>query len=112
MNALSTPAPGSASVTVSYSDAQVEVSVKDDGRGPGAGNGGGHGLVGLRERVSVYGGELGWAARRRGYSLRATLPTTAAARRRAVAGFTVRDDRAPERHRHLLHRHRGVDHAA
>ena len=74
-NALKHAGAGSASVTVSYSDAQVEVSVKDDGRGPGAGNGGGHGLVGLRERVSVYGASSSRAARRRGLRP-APLPTT------------------------------------
>ena len=33
-------------------------SVSDDGPGDGDGGGSGHGLVGMRERVSVYGGEL------------------------------------------------------
>ena len=38
--------------------ARVELTVSDDGRGGGDGGGSGHGLVGMRERVSVYGGEL------------------------------------------------------
>jgi signal transduction histidine kinase len=36
----------------------VRVIVEDDGRGMTAGNGGGFGLIGMRERVSLAGGEL------------------------------------------------------
>ena len=64
------------SVVVRYGDGYVELAVSDDGRGIGDGDGSGHGLVGMRERVSVYGGELEAGPRAEGgYRLRARLPT-------------------------------------
>jgi signal transduction histidine kinase len=62
-------------VLVRYSDGDIEVTVSDDGRGAGSSDGGGHGLVGMRERVAVYGGELEAGPRPEGgYRLRAKLP--------------------------------------
>jgi signal transduction histidine kinase len=64
-----------AEVVVRYRDGQVELTVVDDGRGDGEGEKGGNGLVGMRERVSVYGGELDAGPRPEGgYKLHATLP--------------------------------------
>jgi signal transduction histidine kinase len=64
-----------AEVVVRYEDGYVELTVSDDGRGGGNGGGSGHGLVGMRERVSVYGGELEAGPRvGGGFRLRARLP--------------------------------------
>ena len=64
-----------AEVLVRYAAGQVEVTVSDDGDGGGDGDGSGHGLVGIRERVSVYGGRLEAGVRPEGgFRLRATLP--------------------------------------
>ena len=68
-----------AEVVVRYSDGHLELQVDDDGRGvsDGVAESGGHGLVGMRERVAVYGGELEAGPRAdRGYALRARLPVT------------------------------------
>jgi signal transduction histidine kinase len=73
--------PGvSARVTVSYSAETVEVTVVDDGvatvPGNGSAEGGGHGIVGMRERVAAFGGELESGPRTgiRGWRVRARVP--------------------------------------
>jgi signal transduction histidine kinase len=74
-NALKHARAQHAEVLVHYSDGHVELTVSDDGRGAGDRDGGGHGLVGMRERITVYGGELEAGPRPEGgYRLRARLP--------------------------------------
>jgi signal transduction histidine kinase len=74
-NALKHARATRADVLVRYGDDEVEILVSDDGRGAGSGDGGGHGLVGMRERVTVYGGELEAGPRPGGgFALHATLP--------------------------------------
>jgi signal transduction histidine kinase len=74
-NALKHARAEHAEVLVRYGNGHVELEVTDDGRGDGDGDKGGHGLVGMRERVSVYGGELEAGPRAEGgYRLRARLP--------------------------------------
>ena len=74
-NALKHARATRAEVLVNYGDGQIEVMVRDDGNGVGNGDGGGHGLVGMRERVLVYGGELDAGPQPGGgYRLRAKLP--------------------------------------
>jgi signal transduction histidine kinase len=74
-NALKHARAQRAEVVVRFGDGQVELTVSDDGPGGGDGDKGGHGLVGMRERMSVYGGELEAGPRREGgYRLRAKLP--------------------------------------
>ena len=74
-NALKHARAERAEVLVHYDDGHVELTVTDDGSGDGGGESGGHGLVGMRERVSVYGGELeAGPLPEGGYRLRARLP--------------------------------------
>ena len=75
-NALRHAGPAAADVCVRYGAGDVEVEVRDDGRGPnGARDGTGHGLVGMRERVALYGGELEARGRPEGgFLVRARLP--------------------------------------
>ena len=64
----------SASVVVRYEPSEVAVEVTDDGIG-GAPRTGGHGLVGMRERAALYGGEVEAAPRPEGgFRVRARIP--------------------------------------
>ncbi|HLK72688.1 MAG TPA: sensor histidine kinase [Streptosporangiaceae bacterium] len=74
--------PATATVVIRYDDGGVVVEVTDDGRGTGSKHsGGGHGLAGMRERVSLLGGELSAGPRAGGgYQVVARLPAEAGAR--------------------------------
>ena len=56
-NALKHARATVADVTVRYRPDEVEIEVRDDGLGSATTDGLGHGLVGIRERVKIYGGE-------------------------------------------------------
>ena len=57
-NTLKHAEASQATVRVHYDDESVAVEVDDDGRGPNGSEPGGHGLIGMRERVALAGGEL------------------------------------------------------
>lgn len=68
---------GQATLTVELGPQAVEIAVSDDGAGRPAEHvaTGGHGLVGMRERVALYGGELQAGLRPGGgFAVRARLP--------------------------------------
>jgi signal transduction histidine kinase len=75
-NSLKHAGPARAWVTVRYEPDALVLEIADDGRGvAGVGGGGGHGLVGMRERVGLYGGELAAGPRADGgFAVRARLP--------------------------------------
>lgn len=68
----------SATVRIAYEPDVLVVEITDDGRGAAtalSGIGSGHGLIGMRERVEIYGGELTSGPRPGGgYAVRAVLP--------------------------------------
>jgi len=69
-------APTRVDVSVTHLPGSLVVEVVDDGRGAGASCAdGGHGLLGMRERVELWGGELSVGpATGGGYRVRAVLP--------------------------------------
>jgi signal transduction histidine kinase len=104
-NSLKHAGPARARVRVCYGREALEVQVTDDGRGersaarageglvvvtigpdgvlelPGRRDGGGHGLIGMRERVALFGGTLeAGADPGGGYRVAARLPLDAGAR--------------------------------
>jgi signal transduction histidine kinase len=76
-NTLKHAGEASASVCLRFTGAGLEVEICDDGRGPSphSGDGVGHGLVGMRERVALYGGTLHTGHRPGGgFLVRAVIP--------------------------------------
>lgn len=72
-----------AAVSVRYVADALELRVLDDGRGAPAVNGesSGHGLIGMRERVALFGGQLSTSSHHgRGYEVCARIPFEAPAR--------------------------------
>jgi signal transduction histidine kinase len=57
-NALKHSRATSADVTLGYQPEELRLEVRDDGVGTATTDGLGHGLVGVRERVKIYGGEM------------------------------------------------------
>jgi signal transduction histidine kinase len=78
-NALKHANAHHADVALQYAPDQLRIEVRDDGDGagpPGA-NGAGYGLVGIHERVKLYGGEMSAGrARDGGFVLITSLPVT------------------------------------
>ncbi len=76
-NALRHAGPARAWVAVRYGGDDVEIEVENDGRSDSDGEVGGHGLVGMRERVALCGGELTAGPRKGGgFSISARLPVS------------------------------------
>jgi signal transduction histidine kinase len=75
-NALKHAGPARARVAVRYEPEALVLEIADDGRGiQAADTGGGHGLVGMRERAGLYGGEVAAGPRAEGgFAVRARLP--------------------------------------
>ena len=78
-NALKHARATHAEVTVRYAPDEVGIEVHDDGTGatPSDDHGPGHGLIGIRERVRLYGGEMtAGTTNGGGFTLSTRLPLT------------------------------------
>jgi signal transduction histidine kinase len=74
-NALKHANASQAEVAIEYATDQLRIDVRDNGDGAVTRNGGGHGLIGIRERVKLYGGEMSTGnANGGGFILSARLP--------------------------------------
>lgn len=76
-NTLKHAGPARAEIVLRYGEQTVDLEVHDNGRGarvPGISTG--HGLIGMRERVTLYGGSLAAGpGPDRGFAVRMVLPT-------------------------------------
>jgi signal transduction histidine kinase len=78
-NALKHAGASDADVTVRYRPDELEIEVRDNGQGSATSDGLGHGLVGVRERVKIYGGEMtAGRATEGGFVLSTRLPVSGA----------------------------------
>jgi signal transduction histidine kinase len=76
-NALKHAGASQADVTVHYMPDELQLEVRDDGKGSVTSDGLGHGLVGIRERVKIYGGEMSaGASTEGGFALSTRLPVS------------------------------------
>jgi signal transduction histidine kinase len=74
-NASKHAAGAAAHVTVRYDRRAVEIEVEDEGGTPRANGDGGHGLIGIEERVALYGGTLDLGQQPTGgFRVKARLP--------------------------------------
>jgi signal transduction histidine kinase len=78
-NALKHAGPAEAGVNIRYGTDSLELVIVDNGRGASAGGdqhqGGGRGLIGMKERIALFGGELDAGPRPEGgFQLHAKLP--------------------------------------
>jgi signal transduction histidine kinase len=80
-NTLKHTGAGRADVRIRYAPSELRIDVHDDGPGSNGGDSLGHGLVGVRERVAMFGGEMEAVnAEGGGFLLRTRLPLAATAR--------------------------------
>ena len=74
-NTLKHARASDADVTVRFRPDELEIEVRDNGQGSATSDGLGHGLVGIRERVKLYGGEMtAGTATEGGFVLSTRLP--------------------------------------
>ena len=76
-NALKHAGRAQAEVVLRYTPGELIVEIRDNGNGgaPATSDGAGHGLIGMRERVALYGGTLETGPRESGgFQIRARLP--------------------------------------
>jgi signal transduction histidine kinase len=96
-NTLKHAGRATAEVCLRFAGDHLELVVSDDGRGPRPVDDtpvDGHGLVGMRERVSLYGGRLHTGARAAGgFVVRAQIPLEAPVRGRASTSRSVEPHR-------------------
>jgi signal transduction histidine kinase len=79
-NVLKHAPEASATIGIAYREADLLIDITDNGSGQaGREPGGGRGLIGLRERIAIYGGSLDAGPRPGGgWRVRATIPLEAA----------------------------------
>ena len=76
-NALKHAHATEAAVALSYTSDQLRIEVSDNGHGAASNGGRGHGLIGIHERVKLYGGDMSTETTNGGgFTLSARLPLT------------------------------------